>query len=156
MRRLVYDKPLKVCRDCKQLLSIDNFSFDSKQILRNGEVCYYARSQCKKCRLKTRREAHGKVAHLPEVKYKKRMRMLYERYGISAQQYLDLAEKQENLCAICGKPPGSKALAVDHDHATGEVRALLCVDCNLGLGRFRDNIEVMRQAIKYLQKHGIK
>ena len=44
-------------------------------------------------------------------------------------------------------------LAVDHDHKTGAVRALLCASCNNGLGDFRDNITYLQAAIDYLKKH---
>lgn len=153
MPHLASDKLKKLCTDCSIEYSINNFEITHKDIVKSGEVRAYRRNKCKDCRLKDRREAHAKVAHLPEVKYKKRMRGLYERYGISAEEYLDLAEKQENLCSICGDPAGSRALSVDHDHNTGEVRALLCTGCNLGLGWFKDNIEVMKKAINYLEKH---
>jgi hypothetical protein len=156
MPRLAYDKPTKVCVDCKVEYPTESFEVNNKYHTKTGKTTYHRRNQCKKCRLRYRRERHAKIAHLPEVKYKKRMQGLRERYGISAEQYLEIAEKQENLCAICGNPPGSQALSVDHDHETGEIRALLCAGCNLGLGWFRDNIEVMRQAIEYLRKHGVK
>jgi hypothetical protein len=45
-----------------------------------------------------------------------------------------------------------KALGVDHDHITGKVRGLLCNDCNLGIGHFKDNIEKLKLAIKYLEE----
>ncbi len=45
-------------------------------------------------------------------------------------------------------------LAVDHDHVTGKIRNLLCFDCNTGLGCFRENIAMMKSAIKYLESDG--
>jgi hypothetical protein len=74
---------------------------------------------------------------------------------------------QQGLCAICherlNKPqviggPGmlgtDKQLAIDHDHKTGIVRALLCSSCNTGLGLFRDSPRLLAQAIVYLEEHG--
>lgn len=57
-----------------------------------------------------------------------------------------LAE-QDGRCKICGQ---LKKLNVDHDHATGEVRGLLCHGCNVGIGFFRDSPELLRSAIDYL------
>jgi Recombination endonuclease VII len=50
------------------------------------------------------------------------------------QGYPELFEAQGGVCAICGKPPGERALHVDHDHETGQVRGLLCYSCNTKLG----------------------
>ena len=63
-------------------------------------------------------------------------------------------EKQQGRCAICGTDePGSKFkhFHVDHDHVTGQVRALLCSDCNTGLGKFRDDPDLLRAAATYIQ-----
>ena len=66
-----------------------------------------------------------------------------------------MSEAQDNRCAICGCSDTTKArrLAVDHDHETNTVRALLCHHCNTGLGNFGDNIGLMWKAIRYLSKH---
>ena len=71
-----------------------------------------------------------------------------------------MAEAQGYKCAICERPETEirnglvKHLAVDHDHATGKVRALLCAACNTGLGKFKDDPDVLKKAIAYLAKHG--
>lgn len=60
------------------------------------------------------------------------------------------------ICPICekGSIPGITAnLVKDHDHDTGEARAWLCDSCNTGLGRFKDNIELLNKAIKYLEQY---
>lgn len=78
-------------------------------------------------------------------------------YGISLETYLDIAEKQNFVCAICGKEnfamrnTHSGGLLVDHDHNTGEVRGLLCHNCNRALGLLKDNPEYLRKAINYLE-----
>ena len=64
-----------------------------------------------------------------------------------------LLEEQGGLCAICKASP---AVHVDHDHATGAVRALLCFNCNGGLGQFKDNPEVLHAAAYYVQFHTIR
>lgn len=57
---------------------------------------------------------------------------------------------QGGLCDICRAAPATQ---VDHDHVTGAVRALLCFNCNGGLGQFRDDPEVLRVAADYVRFH---
>lgn len=73
-------------------------------------------------------------------------------YGISPKQYLELHNKQNSKCAICGKELQEEYLHVDHNAETGEVRGLLCGNCNRGLGMFGDNIQNLEKAITYLKK----
>ena len=78
-------------------------------------------------------------------------------YKISMDEYNKILEKQNGLCAICSRPETSivrgkiPLLSVDHDHNTGKIRGLLCAFCNHGIGRFRDDIDLMKKAIKYLE-----
>lgn len=78
-------------------------------------------------------------------------------YGISLDFYKEMLEKQNNCCGICGNTFSGaryteRMACVDHDHATGEVRGILCNACNRGLGYFRDNEEYLENAIKYLKE----
>ena len=75
-----------------------------------------------------------------------------QRHGLSLQDYRAMRERQKNVCGIC-KTPG-KPLCVDHCHATGKVRGLLCRDCNLGLGNYKDNPVFTRAATAYLEAAG--
>lgn len=75
--------------------------------------------------------------------------LLYE-YGITLETFNILFKKQNGVCAICKKEELGKSLAVDHSHNSGEIRGLLCQDCNRGLGMFKDNIELLKKAIDYL------
>lgn len=72
------------------------------------------------------------------------------RYGLTLEGYEGMLLEQGGGCAICGLPPGTRALHVDHDHRTGEVRGLLCNNCNQGLGRFRDEPDALVAAAMYL------
>ncbi len=74
------------------------------------------------------------------------------KFGLSAKNYDELLESQGRRCAIC-RDPAKKLpmrLAVDHCHVTGMIRGLLCSRCNMGLGMFRDDQEIMTNAINYL------
>lgn len=72
------------------------------------------------------------------------------RYNISRQIWDNLHKDQGGVCAICRQ---SRALCVDHDHVTNEVRGLLCNNCNLMLGHAGDNVSVFSQAILYLNNY---
>lgn len=73
-------------------------------------------------------------------------------YGLTPDQYDELLASQEGRCAICRTetPGGKGGWHVDHDHATGKVRGLLCDNCNNGLGRFADDPIRIQRAIDYL------
>lgn len=77
-------------------------------------------------------------------------------YGISYQQFLDLATKQGNICLICKRDltflekKDSRAV-LDHCHTTGKIRGVLCNSCNTALGKFKDSIDILQNAISYLK-----
>jgi hypothetical protein len=62
-------------------------------------------------------------------------------------------EAQGGVCAICGEArPEARTLHVDHDHATGAIRGLLCFRCNNALGDFREEYELFRRAADSLDR----
>lgn len=75
-----------------------------------------------------------------------------KRYGLTLEAYAELERAQGGACAICGGKR-KRRLAVDHDHATGRVRGLLCDNCNMGVGKFQDSSELLQKAISYLARH---
>jgi uncharacterized protein YlaI len=68
---------------------------------------------------------------------------------------LSLLKEQEYQCAICNHilAMDNNTLNIDHCHKTGKVRGLLCFNCNVGLGNFRDNPINLKKALAYLGKH---
>jgi hypothetical protein len=72
-------------------------------------------------------------------------------YGISVQEYDKLVKNQDGKCCICGEIP-KRWLVVDHCHKTGVIRGLLCDDCNMALGRFKDDPVLLTKALEYLLK----
>ncbi len=73
---------------------------------------------------------------------------LKRRYGLTPTARENMAIRQGHKCAICRVGPSEY---VDHDHATGRVRGLLCTHCNRGLGGFRDEPNFLRAAVAYLE-----
>jgi hypothetical protein len=77
------------------------------------------------------------------------------RWGISREEVEARIAAQNGRCAICGDPPnGRGGFHLDHDHATGKHRGMLCSECNLGLGKFRDSPDRLRAALTYLERYG--
>jgi hypothetical protein len=75
---------------------------------------------------------------------------LRHRYGLTHEQYREMYEAQNALCALCGE---RAAVDVDHDHITMRVRGLLCRACNVGLGLFGDSADRLLDAIAYLKRN---
>ena len=69
-------------------------------------------------------------------------------YGITPEEFNKLLEQQEGKCAICAS---LKANTVDHCHKTGKIRGILCRSCNVAIGFFLDNPNIMRQAASYVE-----
>jgi hypothetical protein len=81
---------------------------------------------------------------------------LWHFYRLRPERYNAILKAQGGVCAICQKPPKGKGkekyLHVDHDHLTSAVRGLLCGECNTGLGKFRDDPDLLIAAAEYLLK----
>lgn len=74
------------------------------------------------------------------------------RMGLTRAEYDGLLRAQDGVCAICGWECSSgRRLAVDHDHRTGKVRGLLCTKCNMGIGMFWDETDLLHKAADYLR-----
>jgi hypothetical protein len=74
-----------------------------------------------------------------------------KKYGLTSGDYEGMLSAQGGKCALCGLPDVTgRRLAVDHSHATGRVRGLLCHRCNTGIGLLGDNPELLRRGAEYL------
>ena len=105
------------------------------------------KSQCKVCAKAGKKVFYSKEYH--------RNKDLIWKYGITLEDYNEMLEEQDHCCAICGihEEHCNKKLAVDHNHDTGKVRALLCHHCNTGLGYFKENIKFLNNAIQYVKDY---
>ncbi len=77
---------------------------------------------------------------------------LRRKFNLTVQDYEHMLKLQRSVCAICEQPEKTRRLSVDHCHATGVVRGLLCRRCNVALGQFNDSPELLRAALKYLRR----
>lgn len=86
---------------------------------------------------------------------KARAKGLRRKFGLTVAAFEAMRAAQDNKCAVCATatPGGRGTWHVDHDHATGKIRQLLCQNCNIGLGNFQDNPLLLEKAAKYLRKH---
>jgi hypothetical protein len=74
-------------------------------------------------------------------------------FGIDAEDWARLFNAQNQNCAVClRRLLGDKSTHVDHCHATGKVRGLLCLDCNTSIGRFGDDPNILLRAVAYLNR----
>jgi len=84
-----------------------------------------------------------------------------EKYNIGDEYFRELLKQQKEVCAICKKKESYfvsktkrvRELCVDHCHATGKIRGLLCTQCNIALGKFQESKENLLSAIEYLEKY---
>ena len=102
---------------------------------------------------------HAEYRSRDDIQYKTWERNLKRNYKMTPDDFNKLWKAQDGKCAICQvdlQPRGRKpdAVAVDHNHETGEVRSLLCRACNHGIGCLKDSPEVLTAAAKYLIEKG--
>jgi Fe-S oxidoreductase len=85
----------------------------------------------------------------PEKIKGQRRRHWWRRSGLNVKEAEEVYASS-TTCMICGNPITDRTKQVDHDHKTGKIRGILCRSCNLGLGYFRDDLNLLRQASNYL------
>lgn len=95
------------------------------------------------------------LATIEHTKNRRKAYILKKKYGLSLEEFNQMYVNQDGKCAICedNMIVGTKSCNVDHNHETGKVRALLCGNCNAGIGLLKDSIEVTKKATKYLEKY---
>jgi hypothetical protein len=143
----------KTCKVCRKETTLD--AFYKNNLAKDGHV-----SKCKDCcknyykkYYKKNKRTIKRKAELWRVANRDKMISDHykRRYGITTEEYLALCDKQDGCCAICNS--NGVKLVVDHDHTSGKVRQLLCADCNLALGGFRDSSTILRAAANYIDHH---
>lgn len=126
------------------------------------------RELCSKCG-KTRDGSHNSYCRACYQRYardwaaknpakavaKVRRTRLWEKFQITPEQWWEMYDKQKGKCAVCSttEPRGMGRFHVDHDHATGKLRGLLCTNCNVALGQAKDDPKILRALASYVEKH---
>ena len=136
---------MKVCTKCKEEKPLDQFYLRKTR----GDGTTQRRPRCIPCSNADTRA----YQQTEENREARRNLTLQKVYGITLEEYNLLLDYQGGGCAICGKK-ATKALKrnmyVDHDHDTGEVRGILCTQCNSGIGLLGDSTERLDKAKEYL------
>ncbi len=128
------DEHTRQCYACQRRLPLKDFHSDKSQ---TGGMSY----RCKTC---------------DAIKGSRRPRRSGAGIVMGMHTYESLMEKQGHRCAICGSSnpsgidPRRTRFSIDHDHSTGAVRGLLCINCNRALGLFRDDPAIISKALQYL------
>jgi hypothetical protein len=125
---------MKRCPDCGQTKALEEFPRNKNS--KDGRHAY-----CKPCHNARGKETYQRLYGGTRHYHLKR------RYGIGVEDVDRMVAEQGGLCAICGRADPEH---VDHDHVSGDVRGILCFNCNGGLGQFKDDIDALLAAATYL------
>jgi len=139
---------MKICTLCKTEKELSDYT--PHKAYADG-----LRSWCKPCVSLQSKSYRDRNAGKFEYNYERDKGFkLKKAYGLTYLAYQEMLVAQGHCCAICGLLAGEqkRAFAVDHDHDTGAVRGLLCINCNTGIGNLRDSVELLSKAILYLEK----
>lgn len=149
---------MKECFKCKISKSHDLFHRHSAS--KDGLSTY-----CKACTRVMKKEEYNRNRESYLIRSRNthknnplrgRARNLVTNFGMTIQMYEDMLLKQEGKCAICGSTESNNVrtsnFCVDHCHETGNIRGLLCHNCNMHLGYAKDNVSILEKSIAYLEK----
>jgi len=156
MQTKTFPSTVKSCKTCNETKPLDAFYHEPR--VADGRT-----ARCKKC-IKSAASVHysinkENILKRNKAKYsseQERAKKLRRTYGISLEVYEHMLKEQGHKCKICGSSDpkhNSGNFVVDHCHAQGHVRGLLCGECNLMLGKAHDNILTLQNAISYLAKY---
>lgn len=132
---------MKVCTVCNESKSLDQFF--NRKASEDGKA--YRCKDCDNKAVKAHRELHRDRYRIRQQKANRK-----SKYGLDDVTYRSMKIEQDNRCLLCDK---ETLLVVDHCHNSQKVRGLLCKPCNQALGLFYDNVETLKQAIKYLERN---
>ncbi len=137
-----------VCYICKETKPDSEFYPEPRNTGRNGRE-----SRCKDC--SRNRTSKYKELNSEKVKLQQRISKRKKLTNFTNELYEATLEEQGGVCAICGtdNPGGRGTFHADHNHSNGQTRGVLCHSCNVGLGHFLDNAELLQAAINYLNKY---
>lgn len=135
----------KTCRRCQ--VAKPRTEFTPHGVAKNG-----VQSTCRPCNAEMAAEKRQRQPiQSREVMRRSRLKNIW---GLTEEAFEEMLRLQDGGCAICKstEPRGRGKFHVDHDHATGKIRGLLCHSCNTGLGQFKDSVGRLSAAIDYLNR----
>lgn len=120
-------------------------AYKDKEKKREYQKEYYKKPESKAKRREYIKKNYIKVSLALKKNSLKRI------FNLTIDDYNKILKKQGGVCAICRNKENGKVLSVDHNHITGKVRGLLCMNCNTILGKLKEDISILKKVIKYLQ-----
>jgi hypothetical protein len=158
---------LKICKACRTAKPLTEFYKNQDGVHARGPRCkacmrvhtaaYYQRnkSACNAAVARWRRKNPDKSLAISRRDYVRnvemhRLRTILRSKGLTLDQYHSIAESQDFCCYLCGE---FRPLHVDHDHATGRVRRMLCMECNTSIGKLKDDPALLRRAADYIERY---
>lgn len=164
MRRNDESGGVKLCRDCGEVKTLDNFYKESGKSSHRAwcKPCYGLRNR-KERTPEQRAEQARKMREKRALETTEQRRERYlKNYGTTLEWFNQQWALQGGGCAICGveECETGRIMVVDHDHfccdtlpTCGECnRGILCWGCNIGLGNFKDSVDIVRSAVQYLSQ----
>lgn len=143
-----YGDDILTCNRCKQDKPKSDFYKESK--FTRGY-----RYACKDCEKPRFVEYLSKPGNKDKRNKTRRSWNRAKSYNFPPELFEERLSEQGNACAICGSstPGGKGEFHADHNHKTSQPRGVLCHNCNVALGNFKDNLEILKAAIEYLKKY---
>lgn len=144
----------KCCKQCGQVKDAKNFDYTPTMVDGMRAVC----RDCLRPQVTIRARKYRERLRANNPNFRARDRINHRRrlYGVTPEMFDEMLHGQGGGCAICQycPLPEERPLNIDHNHWTGAVRGLLCNNCNTGISRFKDNLELLEGAKQYLLKYG--
>lgn len=143
------------CKDClrsdpKRQAYARTYAARHPEKLRERSRRHYAKDPAKRLAATRRWQEKNRLA----VRFGKFDLMLRNKYKINAEDWARMFNAQNGQCVICKRRLRfDKSTHVDHCHATGAVRALLCHGCNTSIGHAEENTAILRSMIAYIEVH---
>lgn len=145
----------KLCLKCNTIKSKTDFYVNKKNVISAHCKC------CVKGAVNKYRKNNPDKIKFSKEQYKERRKIvrkdserkyyLKNKYNLLEGDYKLMYDNQNGGCKLCDKKVEYKKLHIDHCHTSNKIRGLLCSNCNLGLGNFKDNIETLLRAVDYLK-----
>jgi len=152
---LLIDGESKKCISCDNIKPLVDFHKDKTNVKGFGRAYY-----CKDCANSKSRLYHRTKMLENDADYQRKKRSAYikNKHGITVDEYESMVISQGGMCGICGCniEVDTHKTHLDHCHVTGNKRAMLCNNCNRGIGYLNDDVQILKSAVNYLEYYNKK